>query len=304
MGMRKPKEIRVWAPAKINLILRVLDQFPNRYHRLWSVMHTVDLADQLTIRSLSSGTSIRVTCNDASVPTDESNLVHRAAALVLKQAGLTVGLEIELAKHIPMAAGLGGGSSDAAATVFALVRLFDLGWSLSDMAELSAQLGSDVPFFFSAPSALIRGWGQEVLPVSIEGHRWIVLVNPGFPIETKWAYAQLGSTRQGVLPISDQLTKLETDRSMTWDELTRLLENDFESALFPVYPELGELKVELLAEGAQATLLSGSGATMFGIFPDEETALQATKAVKRDSKRQVYTVYSKSPSLRIEETLQ
>ena len=300
--MKKPKEVRVWAPAKVNLILRVLDQLPNGYHRLWSVMHTVNLADRLTIRSLSSGPNIRVTCNDISVPTDGSNLVCRAAALVLKQAGLTEGLEIELEKQIPIAAGLGGGSSDAAAIVFALVRLFDLRWSMSDMAKLGAQLGSDVPFFFSGPSALIRGWGQEVLPLSIEGHRWIVLVNPGFPIETKWAYARLGSTRKEILSITDRLTKLEADRSITWDDLARLLENDFESALFPVFPELGKLKAELLAEGAEAALLSGSGATMFGIFPDEKTALQAGKAVQRDSNRQVHTVQSHSPSFRIEES--
>lgn len=301
MGMNKPKEVRVWAPAKINLILRVLDQLPNGYHRLWSVMHTVNLADRLTIRSLSSGTNIQVTCDDMSVPTDGNNLVHRAAVLVLKQAGLTEGLEIELEKRIPMAAGLGGGSSDAAATMFALVRLFDLGWSLSDMAELGAQLGSDVPFFFSAPSAIIRGWGQEVLPLSIEGQRWIVLVNPGFPIETKWAYARLGSTRHEILSITDQLTKLEADGSMTWDDLAPLLENDFESALFPVFPDLEKLKGELLAEGAQAALLSGSGATIFGIFLDKETAEQATKAVQRDSRRQVYTVRSNSSAFQIEE---
>lgn len=296
------KAVRVWAPAKVNLILRILDRLPTGYHRIWSVMQTVDLADRLTLRYIPAATDIAVHCGHPSVPKDRGNLVYQAADLVLKQAGLSGGLEIELEKHIPMAAGLGGGSSDAAATVFGLARLLELGWSSSNLAELGARLGSDVAFFFSAPSALIREWGQEVLPLSITGERWIVLVNPGFPIETKWAYERLASTREKVRPIHDELKKVDHGRTIAWDDLTGLMENDFEPALFPVFPELSQLKTELLAAGAQAALLSGSGATMFGVFPDERTALEAKRALNRDSRRQVFAVKSHSTSFGIEET--
>ena len=299
--MKKAKhgvEIHVRAPAKINLILRILDRLPNGYHRIWSVMHTVDLADRLTVRHVGPTPGVRVSCNDASVPEGTDNLVHRAAETVLKEAGLKVGLAIDLDKQIPMAAGLGGGSSDAAATISGIVRLFDLGWSPAEMAKLGSQLGSDVAFFFFAPSALVCDWGQAVFPVSMTGERWIVLVNPGFPIETKWAYERLSTTRTGVSPIGPQLEAIQQNQSATWDELIGLMENDFEPALFPVFPDLVKLKTELLAAGAQAAMISGSGATMLGIFPDEETAIQAQYALSRDARRRVMVAKSEtSPPL-------
>jgi 4-diphosphocytidyl-2-C-methyl-D-erythritol kinase len=289
-------EIHVRAPAKINLILRVLDRLPNGYHRIWSVMNTVDLADRLAIRQIRTSSGIRLSCHDASVPQGNDNLVHRAAESVLKQAGLEVGLQIDLDKKIPMAAGLGGGSSDAAATIVGLVGLLNLGWSLVDMAKLGSQLGSDVAFFFSAPSALVCEWGQVVVPLSITGVRWIVLVNPGFPIETKWAYERLSATRGTVSPIGPQLEAIQQYQSVTWDELVGLMENDFESALFPVFPKLEKLKTDLLAVGAQAALLSGSGATMIGIFPDEKTAIQAKIALPCDSGSRVIVAKSEPTS--------
>jgi 4-diphosphocytidyl-2-C-methyl-D-erythritol kinase len=276
-------EIQVRAPAKINLVLRVLDCLPNGYHRIWSVMHTVNLADQLVIRKIGKTSGIRVSCNDTSVPLGNNNLVHRAAEAVLKQAGQTVGLDIELDKQIPMAAGLGGGSSDAAATILGLVRLLDLGWSLKDMSQLGSELGSDVAFFFSAPCAIVCEWGQVVYPLAISGARWMVLVNPGFPIETKWAYQRLSSSRETILPIAPSLKGIQHNQTVTWDELVSLMENDFESALFPVFPKLKKLKTDLLAVGAQVALLSGSGATMIGIFPDEKAAVQAKAALPSDS---------------------
>ena len=295
------KEVCVRAPAKVNLVLRILDRLPTGYHQIWSIMQTVDLADRLTIRVVPSTTVITLQCQHSTVPKDRTNLVYKAAELVLNQAGSPVGLEIELEKHIPMAAGMGGGSSDAAATIFGLVQLLDLDWSLSDMAQIGAQLGSDVPFFFSAPSALVRGWGQEVFPLSMAGERWIVLVNPGFPIETKWAYDRLGSTRKQVLPIGEHLKKIEVDQSISWERLTALLENDFEAAIFPVFPELKNIKAEFLAAGAQAALLSGSGATMFGVFSDESAALQAKSALGHITQRNIILARSVSNSFQIEE---
>ena len=289
-------KIQVRAPAKINLILRILDRLPNGYHRIWSVLHTVDLSDHLVIRRNGKSSDIRVFCNDATVPLGNNNLVHRAAELVLKRAGQKVGLEIELDKQIPIAAGLGGGSSDAAATIFGIIRLLDLGWTLDDMAKLGSEIGSDVPFFFSAPGALVREWGQVVIPLSIRGTRWIVLVNPGFPIATRWAYERVSSTRGAVSPISPHLKAIEQDQSVAWDTLIGLVENDFESALFPEFPKLEKLKTDLLAVGAQVAFLSGSGATMIGIFPDEKTATHAKIALPQEPGTRVIVAKSETIS--------
>ena len=159
--------------------------------QLWSLMHSVDLFDQLRIRLNPNHEQIQLTCEHAALPVDRGNLVYRAAEAVLRRVEQSVGVDIVLQKAIPLAAGLGGGSSDAAATIYGLNQLLKLEWGLSEMCEVGAELGSDIPFFFRAPCAMVRGWGQEVTPCTIEGQRWVVLVNPGFPIQTKWAYEQL-----------------------------------------------------------------------------------------------------------------
>ena len=193
-------EIVVRAPAKVNLFIRVLDQLPNGYHELWSLMHTVDVFDYLKIRLNPHHSRLQVVCPNASLPVDRRNLVNRAVECVLQQLQKSVGVEIELTKAIPIAAGLGGGSSDAAAAIYGLARLLNVNWGLSEFCAVGASLGSDIPFFFQAPCARVRGWGQEVTPCVHQGTRWAVLVNPGFPIKTQWAYEQLESNRTGILP--------------------------------------------------------------------------------------------------------
>src|SRR5438093_554009 len=190
---RKEREVRVLAPAKVNLILKVLDRRPDGYHNIWSLMHTVGLEDELRFRLTRRSTGVRLHCDDAALPTDGRNLVAQAASLVLERAGLpadrAMGLEIRLTKRIPVSAGLAGGSSDAAATIAGLNRLLGLGWSPEEMARVGQAVGSDVPFFFFAPSALVRGRGEEVAPVTFTGERWVALVHAGFPLEPRWAYA-------------------------------------------------------------------------------------------------------------------
>ena len=151
--MASKRAVRVNAPAKVNLVLRVLDRRPDGYHNLWSVMQTVGLDDELHV-TLSARAGVRLECREASVPTDARNLAVRAAAAVLERAGKAArapGVEIRLVKRIPVSAGLGGGSSDAAATIVALNALLELGWSRQDMAKVGEPLGSDVPFSFPRP---------------------------------------------------------------------------------------------------------------------------------------------------------
>lgn len=290
--MRGDKEVRVNAPAKVNLILKVLDRRPDDYHNLWSLMQTVALEDELRLRLRPDRTGVTLQCDDATLPVDGRNLVARAAAVVLKQAGrpASVGVEIEIAKRIPVSAGLGGGSSDAAATIVGLNRLLGLGWSAGEMAKVSEPLGSDVPFFFYAPTAVVSGRGENVTAVSLTGRRWVVLVNPGFPIETRWAYERLSASRTTVRPLAERLRKLAAQPSLSWDDVIPLMENDFEAPLAPTHAALGAIKADLVAQGAAAALLSGSGATVFGVFKDEDSANAARRALDRVPGRRVYAV--------------
>jgi 4-diphosphocytidyl-2-C-methyl-D-erythritol kinase len=287
-------EVRVSAPAKVNLILRVLDRRPDGYHNLWSLMQTVALEDQVSVRLCPDSTELRLFCDDPALPTDGRNLVTRAATLVLneahRQSQRRVGVEIHLAKRIPAGGGLGGGSSDAAATIVGLNRLLGLGWSAEEMARVGQSLGSDVPFFFFAPSAVIRGRGEEVVPVVLTGERWVVLVNPGFPIETRWAYERLAGARRGVRQLSEGLRRLDGKAALSWDEVIPLMENDFEEALTPVHQMIGTIKAELVLLGAEAALLSGSGATVFGIFRDENSARRARETVSLTEGRRAFAV--------------
>lgn len=296
--------VRVCAPAKVNLILRVLDRRPDGYHNLWSLMHTVgvedDLQFQLTAEPVATFT-VRLTCDDPTLPTDGRNLVRRAAELVLARAAAQGcpprAVDIRLTKRIPMGGGLGGGSSDAAATILGLNHLLGLGWSASEMAKLGESVGSDVPFFFFAPCARVRGRGEDVAPLTLAGARWVVLVNPGFPIETRWAYQCLAESRREVRPLAPALVKLMGRETLSWNEVVPLMENDFEGALAPTHPALAAIKTELLLAGAEGALLSGSGATVFGIFRDEATAVRAKDLVGRSEGRRAFAAPAGTGSL-------
>ncbi len=283
--------LRILTPAKVNLILRVLERRPDGFHAIWSLMHTVGLHDELTLTMEPAAASrIALRCDQAALAVDQTNLVYRAAQLVLARVGRTIDLSISLTKRIPMGAGLGGGSSDAAATILGLSRLLGLEWSVEQMAQVGQQLGSDVPFFFVAPAACVTGRGEQVRPVQVTGHRWIVLVNPGFPVETKWAYQQLAATRQGVRPLSEAVQQMGTRSALDWSEIIPLVENDFEAPVFAQHPVLAQIKHQLLRLGAEVALLSGSGATMFGVFRDEAAAQQAALACVGNHSMKAYAV--------------
>ncbi|HKT34911.1 MAG TPA: 4-(cytidine 5'-diphospho)-2-C-methyl-D-erythritol kinase [Nitrospira sp.] len=282
--------LTVHAPAKVNLILRILDRRPDGYHNLWSIMHTVALEDAVTLRVTSSPRGIRLSCDAAGLSVDHTNLVSKAASAVLEQAQLSVGIEVELRKRIPIGAGLGGGSSDAAATILGLSRLLKLGWSAAKMGEIGQTLGSDVAFFLFAPSAIVSGRGEHVKPVAVEGRRWVVLVKPAFGIETKWAYQELAATRSKVQPLSAEHEKLDRHDLISWSQLAAAAENDFETPIFAKYSLLREIKHSLLKGGAQSALLSGSGATVFGLFEEESTARRAGNDLASDRDLKIFVV--------------
>ncbi|HEU4686516.1 MAG TPA: 4-(cytidine 5'-diphospho)-2-C-methyl-D-erythritol kinase [Nitrospira sp.] len=269
------RQVTVFAPAKINLILRVLDRRADGYHNLWSIMHTVGLEDEIQIQPRHGDGEIHLNCDSADLADEHSNLVYRAAQAVLEQSSVRIGLDISLRKKIPMGAGLGGGSSDAAATIVGLNRLLHLGWSSRRMAEVGQRLGSDVPFFLFAPAAVVSGRGEAVHPIGMDGTQWAALVNPGFGVETSWAYRELATTRASVRPLTAAQSALPGRPRVAWQEVVSAAENDFEPPVFAKHPILQAIKRTLTEAGAQVALLSGSGATVFGLFSSENQAREA-----------------------------
>jgi 4-diphosphocytidyl-2-C-methyl-D-erythritol kinase len=261
-------------------------------------MHTVALEDEVRIRVTSSEPGVRLICDTEGLSTDHRNLVSRAASAVLDQAQLGVGVDIELRKRIPIGAGLGGGSSDAAATILGLNHVLKLGWSAAKMAEVGQALGSDVAFFVFSPSAIVSGRGEAVRPVTVEGRRWIVLVKPRFGVETKWAYQQLAGTRTEVRPLSADHQAMDRRDRLTWTELSAAAENDFEKPVFAEHPLLLQIRRTLLDLGAQCALLSGSGATVFGLFDEESTARRAGGQMEENLELKVFVVPTGSGPLR------
>ena len=285
-----PSEITVFAPAKINVILRILDRRPDGFHNLWSIMQTVALEDEVSIKICADRQDIQLRCDMTQLAADQSNLVYRAAAEVLARAQQAIGLDIELRKRIPMGAGLGGGSSDAAATIIGLNHLLRLEWSPTQMADIGQSLGSDVPFFLFAPSAFVAGRGETVRPVVVEGARWVVLVNPGFEVNTKWAYQELAATRTAVTPLSLVQRELDRQSRVSWAQLIATAENDFEAPVFATHGKLREIKRSLQAHGAEIALLSGSGATVFGVFADEVRARMAQAQFVSENSMNVFVI--------------
>lgn len=271
------RAVEASAPGKVNLILRVLERRPDAFHNLWSVMQTIQLADRVIVEE-DGGAGIRVTCEGADLPTDSTNLAYQAAARVLARLGRQPNLRVHIHKRLPVAAGVGGGSSDAAAVIEALARMFDTGWSREEMAGLGQEIGSDVPFFFYGPMALVEGRGEHVSPLRMEGGGWLVLVNPGIAISTRWAYAKLATARVGktVPPVPALVLA-----GLSWADVLAEAQNDFGPVMEQEFPPLRDLRQLLLERGAQTALLSGSGSTVFGVFLTENAARHAAEGLDR-----------------------
>jgi 4-diphosphocytidyl-2-C-methyl-D-erythritol kinase len=219
--------------------------------------------------------AITLTCDDPSLPTDESNLAYKAAALLCKEANVQARIAIDLRKRIPAGAGLGGGSSDAAAVLKGLNALLSLDFDEPRLCSLAARLGADVPFFIPCRPAHVQGIGELLTPLPALPPKWFVVVVPSFGISTPWAYRRF-----------DELSPQTDDTgSMTlihgqWPA-RQFLVNDLECAVIPAYPLIRELKDKLLQFGAESALMSGSGSSVFGIFSDRLTAEHATAPLEK-----------------------
>jgi len=269
------------APAKINLGLRIKGRRPDGYHLLDTLMQKVSLCDEVELSLCSEGVGLE--CSGELVPVNKENLVARAAELFLlttkgRRHKGEAGVHIKLEKRIPVAAGLGGGSSDAAATLRGLNELYGFPCSADELAVLGLQLGADVPFFLiAAGAARATGIGEILNPVASLGHLSILLVNPGFSVSTRWVYQTFALTKgaelsnlipsqkdaAGVMPLSGPSGTMS---------MLPTMENDLEAVTIAKFPEVGAIKDILLQNGAARALMSGSGPTVFGLFTDQQQA--------------------------------
>lgn len=272
MEKRAVQAMSVEAPAKLNLILKVVGRRADGYHELVSLMVPVSLVDRLTFSLGSPG--IHLTCHGSPLPENDDNLVFRAADAFFSRVGETPSVSITLLKNIPVAAGLGGGSSDAAATLKALNTLHDHPLGPKDLAETALGLGADVPFFLQNLPSIARGVGERLETVSRWPEYWYVIVTPPVSVSTAWVYntlkLELTTPENGYI-----VNPLREDSSA----IGGLLENDLERVTAARYPVVKSLKRVLMAAGAEGALMSGSGPSVFGVFLSEEAAGRAKRYV-------------------------
>jgi 4-diphosphocytidyl-2-C-methyl-D-erythritol kinase len=270
-----PSAIHLQSYAKINWTLDVLFKREDGYHELRTIYQTVSLHDELRLSETSG--AIEIACDDPRVPCDETNLAFKAALLLREVTGTSKGARIEIEKRIPVAAGLGGGSSNAAATLMGLIKLWKIEIEESELIRIAASLGSDVPFFLIGGTALGVGRGEEVYPIEEVHSEHLLLVNPGFAVSTREAYENLlrltTSEAANIIPFTLLAAK-------GISELPLVARNDLEEPVLAAYPEISEVKQRLLSLGARHALMSGSGATVFGVFDNSEMAGRAESELR------------------------
>jgi len=264
------------SPCKVNLLLNILGRRPDGYHELETVMQPVNLCDRLTFER--RGHMVELACSDDALPVDGRNLVYRAATAFLSAAEINAGVRIRLEKKIPLAAGLGGGSGNAATTLLALNELFNRPLSAAKLGALAAALGSDVPFFLQNQPALATGRGEKIQPLDpfpALGGKAFLLIHPGFGIATPWAYQNLARFPAVLTGQPGRAAKLIAQlQSNDWPAVADGFYNSLEAPALEKFPVLALFQEFLRAHGAVATLMSGSGSTTFAIA-ENKTAAEA-----------------------------
>jgi len=260
----------------VNLALEVLGKRADGYHEIATVLQAVDLFDRLTVEAADT---ISLESDDPALPTDDGNLVVRAARLLQKESGVEAGARIGLRKQIPVAAGLGGGSSDAAATLWALNRLWHLRWPKARLHDVAVQLGMDVPFFLGPGRALATGRGERLEALPSGGGYALVLVNPRVPLSTREVYERVPAGWRAEATGTARL--IEALRTRNVAKVAATLTNNLEAVVEPMLPAIRQMKAALLAAGALGAVMSGSGPTVFGMARSLDHARQIRQRVSR-----------------------
>ena len=269
--------MRLQAFAKINLGLDVLGKRDDGYHEVRMIMQTIRMYDQLDMRK-SVEPGIHLTTNKIYIPVDENNLVWRAAKLMMDTCGIIEGVSIHLHKVIPVAAGMAGGSSDAAATLVGMNRLFHCGLSKEKLMELGVQIGADVPYCVLRGTALAEGIGEKLTVLPPMPDCWILIGKPGISVSTKYVYTTLDLNTDTVHPDIDGMKKALEDGNLYG--ITERMGNVLQDVTIPAHPEVERIKEQMKALGAVNAMMSGSGPTVFGIFDNEEKAQKACQKLQ------------------------
>lgn len=282
------RELKLKARAKINLGLDVVRKREDGYHEVRMIMQMINLYDKITLRKKTES-GITVTTNLSYLPVNEDNLVYRAAKLLMDEFQVDGGLEIELQKYIPVAAGMAGGSTDAAAVMVGVNRIFQLGLNKKQLMERGVKIGADVPFCIMRGTALAEGIGEELTPLPAMPHCSLVIAKPKIHVSTKFVYGNLKVRELTEHPDIDG--QVQALRENDLEQLVARMGNVLETVTIPAYPVIDEIKHTMMKYGAMGAMMSGSGPTVFGIFEKEDKAQEVCRLLKKDkAAKQVYLV--------------
>lgn len=278
--------ISLKALAKINLGLDVVRRRDDGYHEVRMIMQTINLFDRLEIKKIKES-AIKIHTNLFFLPVNENNLVYKAAKLLIDEFGIHEGVSVGLTKKIPVAAGMAGGSTDAAAMLFGMNRLFGLGLSKKQLMERGVKIGADVPYCIMRGTALAEGIGDKLSPLPAMVKCPVLIAKPQISVSTKFVYQNLKLDDKTVHPDIDRL--IEDIRNKDLKAVSDHMGNVLESVTIPNYPVISQIKEQMMDSGAVGSMMSGSGPTVFGLFDDSRTAQLAFGKIKRSGlAKQVY----------------
>lgn len=293
------RTIKLRAYGKINWVLDVISKRPDGYHEVEMIMQSVYLYDTITIAETYSG--IKLNTNWDFIPIDENNIAYKAAKLIMESKGINCGVNICLHKNIPVAAGMGGGSADAAAVLLGLNKLWSLGLSICELKDMALSLGADVPFFMLGGTALACGVGEKLTPIKPLEDVIMLIVKPDFGVSTAQVYSMFEINKITERPDIPQM--VDALRTGDLAAIGKNLCNVLEQIVCTMHPEVSELKQQMIRKGALGSLMSGSGPTVYGIFEDYDQAEEVYKALK-DRYPQSYLTRTYSKSIDIIEELE
>ena len=284
--MGSNNDISLKALAKINLGLDVVRRREDGYHEVRMIMQTIQLYDRLDIKRTQEP-GIQIQTNLSFLPVNENNLIYKAAKLLMDEFSITDGVSVKLDKRIPVAAGMAGGSTDAAAMLIGVNRLFSLGLTKRELMERGVQIGADVPYCIMRGTALAEGIGEALSPLPPMVKCPVLIAKPSISVSTKFVYQNLKLDDTTIHPDIDRL--IDDIKAKNLHDITAHMGNVLETVTIPNYPVIDEIKKHMLSNGAVGAMMSGSGPTVFGLFDDEDTAKKAYKAMRSSHlARQVY----------------
>ena len=287
------ESIRLKARAKINLGLDVIGRRENGYHDVRMVMQTVGLYDRIIMTRIPEE-EIRIKTNIGFLPVNENNLVYKAIMLMKNKYKLDGGIEVDLNKFIPVAAGMAGGSSDAACTLFGMNRLFELNVPMRELMKLGVEIGADVPYCLMRGTALAEGIGEKLTRLPDMPFCHILIAKPPVNVSTKLVYEKLDNTDVKLHPDIDGI--IEAIKLKDVALVASRMGNVLESVTVPLYPVIDSIKKDMIEHGAMNAMMSGSGPTVFGIFPDEQSMIACQQFLRQKGEaRQVYTTETFTP---------